>query len=171
MRTILSKKFPRILKNKKRLEKVLNIKISNRGKEINIKGNPEEEYVGGKVIDAINFGFPLNHALSIKKDNFELDILNIKDHTKTSNLERVRARLIGKRGRCLKTLSNLTNCYLEIKDNEMGIIGPPEFIENATEAIISIIKGQKQSRAYCFLEKHQPKPILDLGLKKFKKKK
>ena len=66
----------------------------------------------------------------------------------------------------MRTLSNLTNCYLEIKDNEVGIIGNPENIKTATEAIISMIKGSKHGNVYSFLEKNKVKPIEDLGLKK-----
>ncbi|MCK5624441.1 hypothetical protein KAI04_01205 [Candidatus Pacearchaeota archaeon] len=165
MKTILSEKAPRILKNKKRLEKKLNIKISNRGKEIQINGKPEEEYTAEKVIDALNFGFPFSVAISIKEEDLEFEILNIKDHTTRKDLERIRARLIGKGGKTLQTLNQLTKCNFELKDNQMGIIGSPEYLENAQESVISIIKGSKQSNVYSHLEKNQIKPVIDLGLK------
>ena len=166
MKTILSEKLLRILKNKKRLENKLNIKISNRGKEVQIHGEPEEEYIAEKVIDALNFGFPFSVAISIKEENLEFEILNIKNHTTRKDLERVRARIIGKGGKTLKTLNQLTKCNFEIKDNQVGIIGLPEYIENAQESVISIIQGSKQSNVYSNLEKNQLKPVLDLGLKK-----
>jgi len=166
MKTILSEKLLRILKNKKRLENKLNIKISNRGKEVQIHGEPEEEYIAEKVIDALNFGFPFSVAISIKEENLEFEILNIKNYTTRKDLERVRARIIGKGGKTLKTLNQLTKCNFEIKDNQVGIIGLPEYIENAQESVISIIKGSKQSNVYSNLEKNQLKPVLDLGLKK-----
>jgi len=165
MKTIISEKFPRILKNKKRLESKLNIKILNRGKEVQIDGKPEEEYIAEKVIDALNFGFPFSIAISIKEENLEFEILNIKDHTTRKDLERVRARIIGEGGKTLKTLNQLTKCNFELKDNQVAIIGAPEYIENAQESIISIIKGAKQSNVYSHLEKNQLKPVLDLGLK------
>ena len=165
MKIILSEKLPRILKNKARLEKKLNIKISNRGKEVQIDGKPEDEYIAEKVIDAINFGFPFSSAIAIKEEDLEFEILNIKDYTTRKDLDRVRARMIGKGGKTLKTLCELTKCFFEIKDNFIGIIGPPECIENAQESVISLIKGAKQSNVYTHLEKNQPKPILDLGLK------
>jgi ribosomal RNA assembly protein len=165
MKIIYSEKLPRIIKNKKLLEKELNIKITNRGKEVSIQGEPEDEYIAEKVLDAINFGFPLSHALEIKKEDFVLERINIKNHTKRNDLERIRARIIGKGAKTFKTLCTLTGCFFEIKDNEVGIIGSPEFIENAQEAVISIIKGAKQTNVYSLLEKRQPKPILDLGLK------
>jgi len=165
MRTIICEKFPRILKNKKRLEEALDIKIENRGKEIFIEGGGEEEYIAEKVIDALNLGFPFSIALLIKEEDFEFEILNIKDFTKTHNLERVRARIIGKNGKTLKTLSILTKCYFELKDNCVCIIGESEYMKNAQDAIIAIIQGSKHSNVYSYLEKNQVKSEIDLGLK------
>lgn len=165
MKKIYSDKLPRILKNKKRLEDKLNVKITNRGREISITGKPVNEHVANLVLDALNFGFEFSIAILIKEEDFLFERINIKDHTKRHDLEIVRARIIGTKGKTLKTLQKLTRCFFEIKDNEVGIIGNAEDIENAEHAIISIIKGAKQSNTYFFLEKHQVKPIFDLGLK------
>jgi len=166
MKTIYSEKLPRILKSKKRLEEKLKVKITNKGQEVSINGKPEDEYIAEKVIEALNFGFPFSDALLIKEEDNMLEIINIKDHTKRNDLKRVRARIIGTQGKTLKTLCKLTKCCFELKDNEVGIIGNPEYIENAQEAIIHLIKGSKQANVYKFLESNQPQPILDLGLKK-----
>ena len=80
-------------------------------------------------------------------------------------MERIRGRIIGKDGRTLKTLENLTSCFFELNDNRMGIIGNIEKIENAQTAVISLVRGSKQSNVYNYLEKHQIKKIYDLGLK------
>ena len=165
MKKILSDKFMRIIKAKKKLEKSLNLEITNRGKEIFLEGKPEDEYIGEKVIDAINLGFSIEDALLIKAEDCSLEIINIKNHTKRKDLASIRARLIGKKGKTKNTLCELTNCILEIKNNEIGIIGPAENIQNAQEAIKSIIKGSKQANVYAFLEKHRVQPVLDLGLK------
>ncbi len=174
MKTIYSEKLPRILKNKKRLEKELDIRITNRGKEVSIESTKEDsvdEYVAERVIDALNFGFPFSTAISIKREDSLFEIINIKQHTKTPNLQRIRARIIGKNGKTLATLEQLTRCFFELKDNEVGIIGNPEYIKNAQEAVISLIKGTKQSNVYSFLEKHQVRPVIDLGLKEKRKNK
>ncbi len=165
MKKIISDKLPRILKNKKRLEEKLNIKITNRGKEVYFSGKPIDEYAAGLVLEALNFGFPYSTAILIKEEDFIFEIINIKDHTKRHDLERVRGRIIGKEGKTKNALQQLTKCFFEVKDNNVGIIGHPEHIENAQQAIISIIKGAKQSNVYAFLEKHQVKPAPDLGLK------
>jgi ribosomal RNA assembly protein len=162
---IYSEKLPRILKNKKRLEENLNVKISSKGREVFAEGIPENEYIAEKVIDALNMGFPFREAILLKDEDFVLEIISIKDYTKRRDLERIRARIIGKQGKTKKTLSQLTKCFFQVKDNEVGIIGSPEYVENAHEAVISIIKGSKQSNVYKYLEKHQTKPVIDLGLK------
>lgn len=165
MTRLIVDKLPRIIKSKKKLEQILNVKITNRGKEVTITGKPEEEYTAEKVIEAINFGFRFSIAILIKEQGHIFEILNIKDHTRRKDLESIRARIIGKKGKTLQTLSNLTQCVFELKDNNVGIIGDPEHIENAQEAVIFIIKGSKQTNVYAHLEKHQIKPVKDLGLK------
>jgi len=165
MLKLLIDKIPRITKNRKKLEETLKVKITNRGKEVFINGKSEEEYFAEKVIESLNFGFPYSQALLLKDGEYIFEIISIKDYTKRKDLKIIRSRIIGKQGKTLKTISTLTKCYFELKDNGIGIIGEPEYIQHAQQAIISLIKGSKQSNVYAYLEKHQPKPILDLGLK------
>ena len=165
MEKLVCEKISRIIKNREKLEKSLNVKIKNRGKEVSIEGRAEDEYVAEKVIGALEFGFPFSMAMLLKEQDFMLEVINVKDYTKRKDLERIRARIIGKHGKTLQTLQTLTMCYFEIKDNHVGIIGDPEHIRHAHEAVISLIRGAKQSNVYSFLEKHQVKPVFDLGLK------
>ena len=171
MEKIFCEKFKRIIKNKQKLEKNLGISLTINKEEVIIDGPAENEYVAEKVIEALDFGFPFTIALLIKEEDFIFESLNIKNYTKRKDLAAVRARIIGKDGKTLSTLHQLTKCYFELKDNLVGIIGEPEHIRNANEAIISLARGAKHSNVYSFLEKHQVKPVLDLGLKPVKKKK
>ncbi len=171
MKTLIIEKLPRILKNKKKLEKELDIKITNRGKEVFVEGKTLNEYIAEKVLDAIDFGFPIKITLLINSEDYGFQILNIKDYTKRKDFSRIRSRIIGKQGKTLATLSQLTKCFFELKGNEVGIIGHPEQIKTAQDSVIELIRGSKQANVYKRLEKHKPLPILDLGLKiKIKKK-
>lgn len=163
---MIIEKIPRIIKNKKKIEKKLNIKIQNRGKEVIIEGEPEEEYTAEKILESIEFGFPLSVSFLIKEQDYVFETINIKDFTKRKDLKTIKARIIGKKGKTLKTLQELTDCFFEIKENKVGIIGDPEKIKNAIDGLTSIIKGSKQSNVYSYLEKHHPKEIIDWGLKK-----
>lgn len=158
MRKIILEKMPRIIKARKILEKELNVKIALLGREISITGKPEEEYIAERVIEAIDFGFPIDAALMIKEEDLALEILNIKEHTKRKDYERIRGRIIGKEGKTKNTISSLTDCFIEVKDNRVATLGHPEKVKNARQAIISLIKGSKQANVYAYLEHHQPLP-------------
>lgn len=171
MEILICEKVPRIIKNRKNLEAMLGVKISNRGKEVTISGSPEAEYIAEKVIEALEFGFPFSIALLLKEENYIFGIINIKNHTKRKDLSVIRARIIGKKGKTLKTISDLTKCFFELKDNQIGIIGDAEHIRIAEDSVISLIHGAKQGNVYAWLEKHQPHEVIDLGLKPLVKKK
>jgi len=69
-----------VIKNKKKLENSLGIKITNRGREIFIESDDSlNEYIAEKVIEALDFGFSLSSALSIKDEDFVFEIINIKE--------------------------------------------------------------------------------------------
>jgi len=168
MKTIYSEKIIRIVKAKKKLEEILKVKISLKAGKVEISGSAENEYIAEKVIEALGFGFPFKKAIQIKISEKEFDILKIKNYTKRKDLKTIRARIIGKGGKSLKTLTELTGCDFEQKDNEVAIIGDPENMKNAIEGIVSIIKGTRHSHVYKGLEKHKPQLIEDFGLKEKK---
>jgi KH domain-containing protein len=170
MEILICDKIARVIKSRKQLEKKLNLKIQIQGKKITLEGKPEDEYLGEKVIEALDFGFPFREALEIKQEMKIFEVIRIKENTKRKELKTIRARIIGKGGKTLKVLTNLTGCAFEIKDNEIGIIGYPEEIQNGKKAIEGIIRGAKQSNIYAYLEKHQINPIEEFGLKNPKDK-
>jgi len=162
MKTIYSEKVPRILKNKKQLEKELDVKITNRGKEVYVEGKAVDEYDAGQIIDALNFGFPFSHAMSIRRDEFLFEIINIKDHTRRKDLVRIRGRIIGTEGRAKKTIENLTNSIIVINQNQIAIIVNALHLDVAIQAIISILQGAKHANVFTYLEKQ------NAGIKKIK---
>ena len=113
MISIYSDKLPRILKNKKHLEERLNVKITNKAREVFIEGEPEDEYIAEKVIEALNYGFEFKEAMLIKEEDFILEIIPIKSFTRRKDLARIRARIIGKQGKTKKNLAQLTKCFFE----------------------------------------------------------
>jgi len=165
MKTFFLDELKVLKKFKRKLQKELEVKITIEGNEVTIDGDADDEFFAEKIIIALNFGFPMDVALLIKKEEYLFEILNIKDYTSKKDLKTVRARIIGRGGKTLKTLATLSECFFELKDNNVGIIGSPENIEKAQNAIISIIQGSRQANVYSYLEKHRTKQILDLGLK------
>lgn len=147
----------KILKNKLKLERELKVKIKNNGKLFFIEGHPEDEYLTVKIFEAIDLGFSVEKALLLKDENKILHILNIKEITKRHDLERIRARVIGTHGKTIGNLTNLSNCFIAIKENKVGIIGDSEQINDTILALTSLIHGSKQGNVYARLEKEAKK--------------
>lgn len=157
MQEIYVENIRKVVQNKKKIEQVLNIKLTNKGKNVFVDGKAEEEYIAIEVLEAINVGFSVTRALLLKEENIILQRINIKDITHKKNLHDIRARIIGKDGRTLKTLKNLTDCALSIQDNQIGIIGNADEIEDAIQALTSLIHGSKQGHVYGRVEREKRK--------------
>ena len=170
MQEIYSEFVRKILQNKKKLEQALAIKITNKGKIVFVKGKPEQEFIAIQIIEAMNLGFTAEQALLLQDEEFIFEKINIKDLTKRHDLERIRGRIIGTRGKTKEIIQNLSGCFISLHDNTVGIIGRAEDIEKAIQAIKSIIQGSKQSKVYSSLERERSKEKAkmgeDLGLKK-----
>ena len=170
MKKIILDKVGNIVKTKEKLGEVLGVNLAHRGKELYIEGEPLEEYEAETVIRALDFGFAPEVAFLIKERELALEILSIKDFTKRKDMASIKARIIGTKGKTLKTLTELTDCFFAVSNNEVGIIGHPEQMKMAQDAVASLIRGSKQANVYKFLEKHHIEPVVDLGLKEPKKK-
>ncbi|VVB78597.1 Uncharacterised protein [uncultured archaeon] len=150
---IYTENIKEVLKNKSRLEKELKVKLENKGRLIFIEGNGEDEYLASRVLEAVNLGFSVERALQLKDENIILQIINIKSITKRNDLERVRARIIGTYGKTIANMANLTDCQFSMRDNQVGIIGNVNDIDEATIALRLLIQGSKQGNVYARLEK------------------
>lgn len=150
-----------ILKSKSKIERQLKVKIEPKGRLFFIDGSAENEYLGLKVLEAMGLGFSIDKALLLKDENNLLHVLNIKDITKRNDLERVRARIIGTKGKTIGNIAKLSNCHISLKDNNIGIIGDTENIDEGILAVKSLIHGSKQGNVYARLEKETKKKRQD----------
>ncbi len=153
MQQIHIENIAEVLKNKQRLEKELDIHLFNRGENLFIDGSAENEFLALEVFEAIKTGFSVDRALQLKQEGIIFHKIDIKDITKRKDLERVRGRIIGEKGRTLKTLHTLTECDVSINKNKIGIIGDAEDIEYTIQAITSLIQGSKHANVYARVEK------------------
>jgi ribosomal RNA assembly protein len=169
MQEMYSEFSRKIAQNRKTLERELKVKITNRGNLIFVDGKAEDEYIACEVIEAINLGFIIKKALLITNEEFILEKIHIKDLTKRTDLERIRGRIIGTKGRTKKTIENISDCLISVHDNTVGIIGRADEIEPTLTAITALIKGKKQTKTYSYLERERSKDKtklnVDLGLK------
>ncbi len=166
MRTLILDRIKEIKINLRKLEDSLNVKLSLKGNKLTISGSELEEYDAERIINAINFGFSTVKALTLKDPEIVFRILHIKDFTRRKDLKEVRARLIGRFGKTKETIENISNTDIVIHDNEVGVLGSAESIEDAITALKNLIKGSKQANVYRYLEKANVRKFDEgLGLK------
>ena len=111
MKKLFVEKLRKITQNKKDIEREFDVKIftyPNEGSVV-INATPEKELIASQAIEAMNIGFSVNDTIVLKAENFVFKRIDIKNYTKRADIIRVRARLIGVKGRALRTLESLTD--------------------------------------------------------------
>lgn len=151
--TIYSQVTRKINQNKKVLEDALKVKLTIKSGVVTIEGESPDEFVALRVIEAINLGFTISRALFLKEEDFIFQQLAIKNIVKRNDLSQVRGRLIGTQRKVLDTIESLTDTYLVVHENQVGIIGKIEDVDKASYVLKRIIAGSKHANMYAWLEK------------------
>lgn len=158
------------------LENKMKIKISVGKNSVELRGSEFDEFVVDKMIRAVDFGFHIDDALLLKREEFVLEFINIGEHTRRKNLKEVRARLIGREGKARKTIQTLTGSAIVVQEGSVGVIVDAEHLDATMQSIESLIQGAKHGNVFAYLEKQNVQRNKfdndDLGLREsFLKKK
>jgi len=144
---------------KKRVETIKKIKnkIENNGcvkieidDDITITGESLNVFNTVNVITAIGRGFSPSDAFKLFEDDNTLYILPISKNKNTLN--RIRARIIGTRGKVKTKIEQLTNTKISVFGKTVSIIGSGCELETARVAIEKIIEGKSHPTVFKFLE-------------------
>jgi len=111
------------------------------------------------IIEAIGRGFNPHVALTLLNENNLLEIIQIQNFTGKSKkkLIRVRARIIGTRGKCRKIIEHITSTEISIFGKTVCIIGETENVNIARQAIEDILAGAPHAPVYKTLEQRMKK--------------
>jgi len=150
---LLAQQARKIAKLKEKIESSLNVKLKIEKENIVIEGSALDELIVSKVIEAISLGFDFDIALRLKDENYILEKINIKKQVRPSRLRQIKARIIGSKGKAKKTMEELTNCSIVLNKNIVTVLGKIEDVNNATRALLSLIRGSPHSKVYSFLER------------------
>ena len=169
VKTISVLKIKKIKKAVPKIEDKIKIHFTFNNNKVTFKGNELNEFLTEEVIRALEFGFEIRDALLLLEDGYDLKFVNIKEHTKRRNLKDVRSRVIGRKGKAIRTIENLTESKMVVNENEIGLIVHEDSAEMTMQALESLIQGSKHGNIYSYLEKQKSKrfrrPFEDLGLK------
>lgn len=137
-----------VRKFKKEIEKEGNVKIEINS-EILILGEGLDTFVASNVIKAIGRGFDYENAKKLFKD-YTLYVIPISKNKNT--LQRIRARLIGTKGKVRKKIEEMTNTKICIYGKTVSVIGKGDNLNLARDVIEKIIKGYSHSYVFRFLQ-------------------
>ncbi len=153
----------------RKIESKAKVRMTVKKNNVTVRGNELNEFVVGEILRAIDFGFDPEDAMYLLNEDFVLEFVNIKNHTRRRNLEEVRSRVIGTDGRAKRTIEELTGANIVINENMVGLIVNTEHLDSAVQGIISLIQGSKHGNVFTYLEKQNATLRAarsgDLGLK------
>jgi len=153
MRKIIVTSPTRIKKAIDMIKKRVEISIRYDKHVFFVEGKEVNEFNVARIIQAIDFGFDFEDALLLLRQEFNLEYINIKEHTHRKNLAEVRSRLIGTDGKAKQTIETLTGAAIVIHGNQVGMIVDVEHVEYAIQGIISLIQGSKHSNVFSYIER------------------
>ena len=166
MKTLFLKNIKKTLKEKKKFEAKLGVKIAGGGRNLTVEGGEVEEYLACLILEAVELGFSVEKSLLLTEPDYILEKIDIKNYTKRQNLAQIRARIIGRKGETKELIEELSDCHMALTNNTVGVIGRVENIKNCINAVVKLIRGSKQASVYAYLERqrriYHPE---DLGLK------
>ncbi|CEG11044.1 conserved hypothetical protein [groundwater metagenome] len=138
---------------KKKIEEKTHTKITVTGTEVDISGSPYYEMLAENVVDAISLGFSPEKAILLTKEykdyTYEFIFLSEKKFIP------LRGMVIGTNRSVLDSIEKISECYVCVGKEGIGIIGDYEDVEDVKEAILMLINHGKPGTAYGFLDKRK----------------
>lgn len=168
MRNVIVENMNKIKKAVPAIENKIKIRIGFGKSCVILNGSELNEYLTEQILMAIDFGFCVEDALLLTNENFVLEFIEVKEHTRRKNLRDVRARIIGTGGKARKTIEKLCEAEIVIKNNTVGVIVDSEHLDAVVQGIESLISGAKHGNVFGYLERQnvcKRKFDDDLGLK------
>ncbi|MAG38920.1 RNA-processing protein [Candidatus Woesearchaeota archaeon] len=143
-------------KTKKELEEYSNTNINVDSKEgvISVKGKDAVKlFFSKEMIKAIGRGFSPEVAKQLLKQDYSMEIISLNDFSdKKKQLERVRGRVIGKKGKSREIIEKLTETNISIYGKTISIIGRSENVGIARNSVEMLLDGATHSSVYKKLE-------------------
>ncbi len=157
--TVEDQKIPEVNKIIQRLGDMTSTEISfdERTKTYNVipKANPYDAMKATNVIKAIGLGFNIPDALKLLSDEYQLDVIDLKDAMgrDQEDMRRVKARVIGEKGKTKKFIEEYTGVMISVHENYISFIGPFDQVAVAKKAVELLIVGREHQSVYKYLDK------------------
>jgi len=109
------------------------------------------------LVRAIGRGFSPERAMRLLEEDEYLELIDIKDYVgkKSSHLVRMRARVIGTRGKTRVLMEELTGAYISVYGTTVAIIGNSVQMPITRIAVDMLLRGSEHSTVYRYLERQR----------------
>ena len=119
-----------------------------------------------EIVSAIGRGFsPENSFRHIRGEN-SLHVIDLREFGGKSpdQIERIKGRIIGENGTARVNMENLTGATISVYGRTVGIIGEPNQLRPAVDAIASLCSGSMHGPVYSKLESARRREKADKAL-------
>lgn len=118
--------------------------------EVTIEGDGIGLLDAENIIKAVSRGFPPEKAMHLLDEEKTLCIIQLPKSRKT--LSRIKARIIGKKGKSRENIERLTGSDIAVYGRTVSIIGTYGNVHYSAEAVERLIRGYRHASVYRYLE-------------------
>lgn len=135
----------------------VSVEVDSDSGEVVVRGDltdaASDPFRASEIVSAVGRGFSPEAAMSISGDS-TLHIVDLRDVAGKSRaqIERVKGRIIGERGRARRNMEELSGTRISVYGRTVAVIGPPEAVRVALDAIGSLCAGSMHASVYRRLE-------------------
>jgi len=157
---------------RKRLEEATGVRLEIDSEEgdVTVETSGAEDPVLGlsaaDVVQAIGRGFSPERALRLLQEGIRLEVYDIRDYVgkRPEQVRRMRARLIGTRGKTRRIFEELTGVAMSVYGNTVALVGELLPLEVARRGIEMLLEGSEHAAVYSYLEHRRPElRIAEMG--------
>lgn len=137
-------------------------KISKEENDIIIEGDALDVWNAQHIVKAIGRGFSPHRALALLDHSHTLEIIDLTDYCKDSQIERIKGRVIGMEGKSRKAIEQYTGALVSVYGKTVSVIGQHPSVSIAKAAIMMLIEGSNHSTVYKLLERERKRQVKDI---------
>ena len=147
-------------KTKMEIEKrcLVKLEIDSHVGEIVVRGSEDitdfNPFKAVEIIIAIGRGFSPKNAMMLLNGTNTLHVMDLQQLVgkSSSKLERIKGRIIGEDGGARRNIENLSKTAISIYGKTVSVIGSPNQLKTAIDAISSLSNGSMHGAVYSKLE-------------------
>jgi len=127
------------------------------GEDVTISGEALQVIRGKEIVKAFGRGFDFEDSLDLLDEEYLLEVINVSEFTGKSKNRQVtlRGRVIGEGGKTKKTIEKYADVKIAVYGKTVSVIGKPQNIKIARDAVEMILSGSKHNSVYRFLQENK----------------